>query len=162
SFSQAVREKAIQFVGTPRFEEVALKPGEPFKYQVKVEVKPEIAIKTLKLGDVEKEKIKLPDGELDKELENLRRRHSQVKSRAEEEASQDGDTLVVDFLGRVDGAPFEGGAGKDISIELGSHTFIPGFEEQLTGKARGTHEVKVTFPSDYARQELSAKEADFE
>jgi trigger factor len=162
SFSQAVRENEIQFVGTPRFEEVDLKPGEPFKYRVKVEVKPEIAIKTLKLGDVEKEKAKLKDGAVAERLEALRRQQSQVRSRPEDASSAEGDILTIDFLGKVDGQPFEGGAGKDANIELGSKTFIPGFEEQLTGKARGPHEVKVTFPEGYARQDLAGKEAIFE
>jgi trigger factor len=162
SFGQAVKENEIQFVGTPTFEEVDLKPGEPFKYRVKVEVKPEIQIKNLKLGDVEKEKARLPEKAVEEELEGLRRRNSKVKSRAEEEASEEGDILTIDFLGKVDGVAFEGGAGKDVTIELGSHTFIPGFEEQLTGKKRGTHEVKVTFPESYQRQELAGKEALFE
>jgi trigger factor len=161
SFSQAVQENSIQYVGNPRFEEVDLKPGVALKYKVKVEVKPEISIKTLKVGDINKDKPKLNDKALDKELLNLRRKNGQIKSRPEEEASQEGDILTIDFLGKVDGIAFDGGAGKDAAIELGSKTFIPGFEEQLTGVKRGDHEVKAVFPEDYARKDLAGKEALF-
>lgn len=162
SFGQAVQENEIQFVGTPTFEDVSLVPGSPFTYRVKVEVKPEIQIKTLKLGEVKKEKVVLSEDEVERRLNDLRRRHSQVKSRPEEEVSAKGDILTLDFLGKVDGVPFEGGAGKDVHMELGSNTFIPGFEEQLTGVGRGAHEVKVTFPEDYARKDLAGKEAVFD
>src|SRR5690606_30783207 len=98
SFGQAVQENEIQFVGTPTFEDVSLVPGSPFTYRVKVEVKPEIQIKTLKLGEVKKEKVVLSEDEVERRLNDLRRRHSQVKSRPEEEVSAKGDILTLDFL----------------------------------------------------------------
>jgi trigger factor len=143
SFGQAIQEKALQYVGNPRFEEVELKPGESLKYKVKVEVKPEITIKTLKVGDITKDKPKLSEKALEKELLDLRRKNGQIKSRPEEEVSVEGDILTIDFLG------------------VGSKTFIPGFEEQLIGVKRGDHEVKATFPEDYARKDLAGKEALF-
>lgn len=163
SFSQALKENSIFYIGQPKFEEVnLLKAGEPFKYKVKVEVKPEITVKTVKLGEINKDKPKVDEKAIDAELEQLRRRHSQIKSRPEDEASQEGDILTIDFLGKVDGVAFEGGAGKDANIELGSKTFIPGFEEQLTGVKRGPQQVNATFPEDYARKDLAGKEASFE
>jgi trigger factor len=162
SLSQAVRENQIPVVGTPSVTQVSLNPGEPLKYTAKVEIKPEIKLNNMKLGEIEKEKSNIDDKEVETRLNGLQRRHSQIKSRSEDEASISGDILTIDFLGKIDGVPFDGGAAKDANIELGSQTFIPGFEEQLTGVKRGATEVKVTFPEDYARKELAGKEAIFD
>lgn len=161
SLTQAVRENQLNVVGTPAVSEIQLQAGQPLKYKAKVEIKPEIEIKNLAVGEIQREKAKLDEAQVEERLKALQRRHSQIKSRPEEESSATGDILTIDFVGKVDGVTFDGGSAQNVNIELGSKTFIPGFEDQLTGVARGEHEVKVTFPEDYARKDLAAKEAAF-
>jgi len=103
----------------------------------------------------------MPEGLVEERLEELLESRTQLEA-TEREQAREGDTLVIDYLGRVNGEPFEGGVGEDFSLELGSQTFIPGFEDQLVGMQRDEQrEVQVTFPEDYGQPELAGKPAEF-
>lgn len=106
-------------------------------------------------------KLEVSDEELAQELERLQQRHAELVV-VDEDAAQSGDTAIIDFDGSVDGVPFEGGQAEKYSLELGSNTFIPGFEEQVVGLHTGdSKDVEVTFPENYHSADLAGKQAVF-
>lgn len=112
---------------------------------------------------LEKMVVKPEESSVDDALKNLAESAQNFTPRDAKEKSQDGDQVVIDFLGKVDGEPFEGGAAEDYPLVLGSNSFIPGFEEQLVGKKAGEEvEVKVSFPEEYGAAHLAGKDAVFE
>ncbi len=161
AYFEAVRESGIEPIDKPKVDIVQVEENKPVIFKATVEVKPEV-----KLGDytglkVEKHKTEVTDEEVQAELERLRQRHAQLVN-VEEGPAQSGDITVIDFEGFVDGVAFPGGTGTDYSLELGSGTFIPGFEDQLVGSAVGeTREISVTFPDNYHSPELAGKDAKF-
>jgi len=132
-------------------------------YSVAVEVLP-----TFELGDISGIALKRPvaevaESEVQSRLEDLAKRNLSYSDKAEGEKAATGDRVVIDFVGKIGGEPFEGGAGTDISVDLGSASFIPGFEEQLVGvKAGDTKTIDVTFPANYMAANLAGKEASFD
>jgi len=162
AYEQAIDELNIEPIAQPDFElEEEIETGKNFSFIARVAVKPEV-----ELGEIEGIEINIPhleitEEDIDKRLEDMRRRYSQLEEKTDEPAEM-ADVLSIDFEGFVDDVAFEGGSGEDYSLELGSNTFIPGFEEQLVGTTVGSSkDVVVTFPEDYHAEELAGKEAVF-
>lgn len=162
AYDQALEQLNIEPIAQPEFEEIGeIAEGQPLKVNVKVAVKPDV-----KLGELEGIKVSIPkievtDKEVDQRLEDMRSRYARLVEKTDEPAAI-GDTVKIDFEGSIDGVLFEGGTGEDYPLELGSHSFIPGFEEQLVGTNQGdVVEVKVTFPEEYHAQDLAGKDAVF-
>jgi trigger factor len=163
SYPRALAENGIVPVSTPEFESDALKPGEPFKYTVTVETLPEIELKDYRGLQVEKRKFVPDEVVVDGRIKELQDGMAQLKVVEGARPAADGDFVVIDFKGFLDGVPFERGAAEDYVLQLGSKQFIPGFEEQVIGMSLGdTREIAVTFPADYGSSELAGKPVTFE
>lgn len=132
-----------------------------FTFTAAVTTKPEVAIEGYKGIEVTKRSDEVTDEDVDAEVKKVQERNSRLVS-VEDRPSENGDTVVIDFEGFLDGVPFEGGKSEGYSIELGSKQFIPGFEEQLVGhNVEDSFDITVTFPEDYQAEELKGKEAVF-
>lgn len=132
-----------------------------FTFTAAVTTKPEVAIEGYKGIEVTKRSDEVTDEDVDAEVKKVQERNSRLVS-VEDRPSKNGDTVVIDFEGFLDGVPFEGGKSEGYSIELGSKQFIPGFEEQLVGhNVEDSFDITVTFPEDYQAEELKGKEAVF-
>ena len=119
---------------------------------------PEVKLGKYKKLEVKKEKITVTDEEVEHEIEHIREQFVEVKTLEEKVKIKEGHVAVIDFEGFLNGTPFQGGKGEDYSLELGSHTFIPGFEEALVGLKKGDKkDVKVTFPENYHSEELKGQ-----
>lgn len=162
AYEQAVEQLNIEPIAQPEFEEVGeIVEGQPLKINVKVAVKPEVKLGNLEGIEVSIPRIEVTDKDVDQRLEDIRSRYARLVEKTDEPAAI-GDTVKIDFEGTVDGVLFEGGTGTDYPLELGSHSFIPGFEEQLVGAKKGdVVEVKVTFPEEYHAEDLAGKDAVF-
>jgi trigger factor len=161
AYTQALQDQNIDPVGRPVIELVTLKEDQPLVFKATVVAKPEITLGEYKGLKVEKPSAEVSAEDVAKQLEALRNRNAKMVV-AEDAALQNGDFAIIDFDGFVDGAPFKGGDAKGYPLEVGSGSFIPGFEEQLLGaKAGDDREVKVSFPADYFVAELAGKEAEF-
>lgn len=160
-YTEAVDQTDIFPVDRPEVEIDQFAKGEVFKFKAKVTVKPEVTLGEYKGVEVPVQKVEVSDEELDAELKRLQERHAEL-SVIDEGSAENGDIAVIDFDGSVDGVPFEGGQAERYSLELGSGTFIPGFEEQVVGMATGDFkDVEVTFPETYHAEELAGKKAVF-
>ncbi|MEM8773464.1 MAG: trigger factor [Pseudomonadota bacterium] len=138
------------------------KPGEDVEVEMNYEALPEIPEVDLSKVKVEKLVVKAGDKEVKEALENLAKNAQDFKDRKKASKAKDGDQIVFDFLGKVDGEAFEGGSAEDYPLVLGSNSFIPGFEEQLVGvKAGEKKTVEVSFPDDYQAAHLAGKAAEF-
>ncbi|MEP4038905.1 MULTISPECIES: trigger factor [unclassified Pseudophaeobacter] len=138
------------------------KEGDDVSVDMSYEALPEIPAVDLSGVTLEKLVVKAEDEAVTEALENLAENAQEFEARDEAAASEDGDQVVIDFLGKVDGEAFEGGAADDYPLVLGSNSFIPGFEEQLVGvKAGDEKDVSVTFPEEYQAEHLAGKEAVF-
>lgn len=161
SYDAAVKEAAIEPVAQPKVDVKSMEKGQDWELTAEVIVKPEVELgdyKKLNVSvDVDKE---VSDKDLEERLERAQNNLAELV--VKEGKAENGDTVVIDFVGSVDGEEFEGGKGNNHSLELGSGQFIPGFEEQLVGKKAGDEvEVKVTFPEDYQAEDLAGKDAVF-
>lgn len=157
----AIQEKGIEPIDKPDVEVVPAEGEKPLTLKVKVQVKPEVELGQYIGLEVEKIDSEVTETDVEAELEKLRERHAQLVS-LEEGPAELGDSAVIDFEGFIDGVAFAGGAGTDYSLQLGSGSFIPGFEEQLVGAQIGEDkEVRVTFPENYHSTDLAGKEAVF-
>lgn len=161
AYYQALSDTGIEPIDQPKVEIVQAEEGKPVVFKATVQVKPEVTLGQYKEVEVIKPSTEVPEEEVDKTLERLQNRHAKLLT-LEEGTVEEGDTAVIDFLGKVDGEPFKGGEGKDYSLEIGSGSFIPGFEEQLIGQPVGeTRDIAVTFPENYQAENLAGKEAVF-
>ena len=162
AYEQAIDDLKIEPLAQPEFDISDIQAGQPLQFKVKVAVKPEV-----KLGNLEGLEVSIPvmrvsEADVELRMEDMRSGYAQLVEKVEA-PSELGDTVIIDFVGSIDGVPFEGGAGEDYQLELGSNTFIPGFEEQLVGlKAGDTKDVQVTFPEEYHAEDLAGKEAVFQ
>ncbi|MDA5094386.1 trigger factor [Aliiroseovarius sp. KMU-50] len=139
------------------------KEGDDVEVEMTYEALPEIPEVDLKAIKLEKLVVKAGDADVEEALNNLAETAQDFKARRKGSKAKDGDQVVIDFLGKVDGEAFEGGAGEDYPLTLGSNSFIPGFEEQLVGAKAGEEvEVNVTFPAEYGAEHLAGKDAVFE
>ncbi|WOI52304.1 trigger factor [Parvularcula sp. LCG005] len=133
------------------------------EYDMHVEVLPEIAEVDLAAMSFERPVIEVEDSEVDEELEKLAKEQTAYADRDEGAAAQDGDQVTIDFLGKLDGEAFDGGAGEDVPLVLGSGQFIPGFEEGLVGVKVGDEKtLDITFPEEYGAEHLAGKAATFD
>ena len=160
-YYNAVKEMGLDVIAQPKLDSPEIKKDEPVVISGSVEVFPEIDVKKYKGLEVEKLETKIGAKEVNEELERVQKSQARMET-VEDRKSKNGDTLVFDFEGSVDGELFEGGTAENYELKLGSGQFIPGFEEQLEGKATGDEvEVKVTFPTEYHAEELAGKDAVF-
>ena len=137
------------------------RPGEPLAFSIEIGVRPQATLGSYKGLEVGRREPAVDDATVDAEIEGLRERVGTLET--VERPAQNGDFVVIDFIGRIDGEPFAGGEARDQSLELGSNRFIPGFEEQLVGASAGDQrEVTVTFPEEYQATDLAGREAVFE
>ncbi|MBQ7320204.1 MAG: trigger factor [Clostridia bacterium] len=160
AYSAALEESKLQVVGQPEFDVVSCDEN-GVVFSATVYVKPEVEIKDYFGIEATKEIAPVTDEEIDNEIFAVRNRNSR-ETEVVDRAAENGDTATIDFEGFTDGTPFEGGKGTDYPLELGSGSFIPGFEEQIVGHNVGdTFDVNVTFPTEYHAEELAGKEAVF-
>jgi trigger factor len=161
AYLQAVRETGIEPVDRPEVEVVQAEEGKPVVLKATVLVKPEVELGQYKGIEVVRPSTTVTEEDVEKELELLRNRHAKLIT-LEEGKVEKGDIAVIDFVGRLDGEPFEGGEGNSFPLEIGSGAFVPGFEEQVIGMSPGeTKEVEVVFPEDYRAENLAGKKAVF-
>lgn len=160
-YSKAAEESKLDIVSRPEINVEQIEKGKAFIFTATVAVKPEVILGEYKGLEVAKADTTVTDEEVEAELKKEQEKNARTIN-VEDRPAADGDTVTLDFEGSVDGVPFDGGAGKDYPLTLGSHSFIPGFEEQLVGAAlEEEKEVNVTFPEDYQAEELAGKAAVF-
>ncbi|TVQ32786.1 MAG: trigger factor [Geminicoccaceae bacterium] len=160
---KAIEEHNLKPALRPKIELTSFDEGQDLEFSMDVEVLPELPQVDLKAIQIDKPFTKVADDELEKALHEFR--HSQAEWLVPEpaRASQDGDRLTIDFVGKVDGEPFEGGAAEGFKLVLGKGMMIPGFEDGLVGVEAGADTVvEVTFPEDYGNQQLAGKAATFD
>ena len=155
AYDAAVKEQELQVVGYPSVELVGDATQDGFTFKATVPVYPEVTLGQYKGLSAPKDEVKVSAADVDERIKALQDRNARLVS-VEREAKE-GDTAVIDFEGFLDGVPFEGGKGENHSLELGSHSFVPGFEEQVIGmKAGEEKDIDITFPEDYT-PELAGK-----
>lgn len=160
AYGKAVEESGLDIVGQPKFDIESIEKGQPWVMKANVTLKPEVKLGDYKNLTVEKQDREVSDEDVDQRIEETRQSLAELVLK--ESAAENGDTVVIDYEGSVDGEVFEGGTASNHSLELGSNQFIPGFEDQLIGAKPGDDvEVKVTFPEEYHAEELAGKDAIF-
>ena len=161
AYEAAIAELGLDVVAQPKIDVKSIEKGQDWTLTAEVVTKPEVKLGAYKDLEVSVEVSKeVTDEEVDAKLENERKNLAELV--VKEGAAENGDTVVIDFVGSVDGVEFDGGKGENHSLELGSGQFIPGFEDQLVGAKAGDEvEVKVTFPEDYQATDLAGKAAVF-
>ena len=153
----------IQFPENKDEVERAMEAKADLAFTVALEVLPSFELADLSDVSVKKLTAGVSDAEVQEALERMAKQNSAFAAKGEGAEAAAGDRLVIDFVGTIDGEPFEGGTGDGVQLELGSGSFIPGFEDQLVGaKAGDAREVRVAFPADYQAQHLAGKDADFD
>jgi trigger factor len=161
AYVQAVEEAGIEPVDRPEVDIEQFAKGQPMKFKAKVTVKPEVKLGEYKGLEVEVQDDEVSDEEVAEELKRQQQRYAELVP-AEEGAAKNGDVAVIDFEGFVEGEAFQGGKAEKYSLELGSGSFIPGFEDQIVGMEKGQEkDVNVTFPETYHVEELKGKAAVF-
>ena len=161
NFYQAVIQEKITPAGMPKFELTKDQQGEDLEYVASFEVYPEVEVKGVEDLEIEKPVVEISDEDLDNMMQTLQKQHA---SWAEvERAAEDGDRVVMDFVGKIDGEEFDGGKAEDFALELGKGRMIPGFEEPIVGAKAGDEvKVEVTFPEEYHAEALKGKDAVFD
>lgn len=160
-YDAAIKELNLKPIDMPDIDVDDRETGKDLNINVKVDVEPEIEIKDYKGIEVEDVKFEVTEDLLDSLVENERTKNARLIS-VDDRPAKEGDKVNIDFEGFVDGTPFEGGKGENQELELGSKTFIEGFEDQIVGKNVGDEfEIKVTFPEDYHAENLKGKPAVF-
>jgi trigger factor len=162
SSTSAVTDKGLKTAGSPKVEIKTFDQGKDLEYELTVDLMPEIVLADFSTIEVERLKAEVTDKEVEDDLMRLARRMRETQPVDPPRPAAMGDVVVVDFVGRIDGKVFDGGSGTAVPLELGSETFIPGFETQLAGVSGGeTREVPVTFPADYVFSDVAGKAAVF-
>ena len=161
AYEAAVKEAGLEVVAQPKIDVTSMEKGQEWVITAEVVTKPEVKLGAYKDLEVSVEVSKeVTDAEVDERIE--RERNNLAELVLKDGAAAEGDTVVIDFVGSVDGVEFDGGKGENFSLGLGSGQFIPGFEDQLVGHSAGeTVDVVVTFPEDYQAADLAGKEAKF-
>lgn len=161
AYEEAAKESKLVIVSQPEITVEQIEKGMPFIFTALVAVKPEVTLGDYKGIEVEKKEAEVSDEDVNAEIDRVRESNSRMIT-VDDRASKEGDTVVIDFDGYVDGEQFEGGKAADHSIVIGSHTFIDNFEDQLVGRNIGDEfDVNVTFPDMYQAEELRGKAAVF-
>lgn len=161
AYVEAVEETGIHPVDRPEVDVEQFAKGQNLKFKAKVIVKPEVELGEYKGLELEVNEAEVTEEEITAELDKLQKRHAELVP-LEEGSAENGDVVSIDFEGFVDGVAFEGGKAEKYSLELGSGSFIPGFEEQVVGLNKGDlKDITVTFPENYQSEDLQGKEAIF-
>ena len=160
AYSAAVKEAGIKAVGQPQIVPVSMDKDKDWTMKATVTVEPEVKLGDYKGIEVPKQNTRVYQKDIDAELEKKREQNAELVLKDDKAAK--GDTVTIDYKGTIDGKAFDGGSAENYSLELGSNTFIPGFEDQLEGHKAGDEvDVVVTFPEDYGAKDLAGKEAHF-
>ena len=161
TYADAMKESELDIVSRPAISIEQIEKGQPFIYTATVAVKPEVTLGEYKGLEVEKADMTVKAEDIEAELKKVQEQNARLLT-VEDRPVADGDQVVIDFDGYVDGKAFDGGKAEDYSLTIGSHSFIDTFEEQLIGKNIGEEcEVNVTFPAEYHAAELANKPATF-
>ena len=161
SYPKAAEESKEEIVSTPEIKVTQIEKGKAFIYEATVALKPEVTLGEYKGVEVKKAEAVVTDEDVENELTAARKKNGRLID-VEDGAIEDGDNTIIDFTGYIDDKTFDGGAGTDYPLVIGSHSFIEGFEDQLIGKKKGeTCDVNVTFPAEYHAAELAGKPATF-
>lgn len=161
NYYEAVKDMDLEVIAQPSFESPEVKDGEPVVLSGSVQIFPEFEVENYKGLEIEKVETVIGDKEVQEELERVQKSQARMEV-VEDRKSENGDTVVIDFDGSVDGEAFSGGKAENYELKLGSGQFIPGFEEQLEGREAGEEvDVEVVFPGDYHAEELAGKPALF-
>ena len=161
AYETAAKESELEIVAQPEIEVTQMDKGTDFIFTATVAIKPEVTLGDYKGIEVEKKEAEVSEEEITAEIDKAREANSRLIT-IEDRATEDGDTVIIDCDGYVDGKQFEGGYAEDYTLVLGSHSFIDNFEDQLVGKNLGEDvEVNVTFPEEYHVDELKGKPALF-
>lgn len=159
---KVLKERDLQPALQPKIEVASFDEGQDLKYNLSVELYPEVPEIDLAKVKVTSTVVDVSDKEVEDGLERLRGAQKDFEPLAKERAAKSGDVVVIDFVGKVDGVAFEGGSAKNFRLELGSGQFIPGYEEQLIGAKKGENRtVKVQFPENYGSKSLAGKDSEF-
>ncbi len=160
SFFKAVQDENVKLAGMPSFEPTVDEEGKDLEFKATFEVYPEIALADFSAIEVDQKSAEVTDKDLATMLETLQKQNAQWEESAD--VAADGDQVVIDFEGFIDGEAFEGGSAKGYSLTLGSGSMIPGFEDGLVGAKAGEEKtLEVSFPEDYHKEELKGKPAQF-
>ena len=162
AYSEALNQEKLIPVSDPKVEESTFEEGKDMELTIKVTLKPEPELGEYKGLHVEKKEVEVTDEQVDAQIKDMMGRDAKMVVAEEGAVIEKGDFAIIDFAGTVDGEPFSGGEGKGYPLEVGSNSFIPGFEDQLVGMSKGdSTDVEVTFPEDYFVKDLAGKEAIF-
>ena len=161
TYSDAADEAGIEFTSRPEFDVENVKKGEDLVYTALAAVRPEVVLGEYKGLEIPKFEAEVTDEDVEKELQSEQKKNSR-KIDVTDRPVENGDSVILDYAGTIDGVAFDGGTAVDAPLKIGSGTFIPGFEEQLVGVSVGEDkDVVVTFPEDYNAKDLAGKEAVF-
>lgn len=162
AYSEALDQEKLIPVSDPKVEESTFEEGKDMELTIKVTLKPEPELGEYKGLHVDKKEVEITDEQVDAQIKDMMGRDAKMVVAEEGAVIEKGDFAIIDFAGTVDGEPFSGGEGKGYPLEVGSNSFIPGFEDQLVGLSKGdSTDVEVTFPEDYFVKDLAGKEAIF-
>ena len=162
AYSEALDQEKLIPVSDPKVEESTFEEGKDMELTIKVTLKPEPELGEYKGLHVDKKEAEVTDEQVEAQIKDLMSRDAKMVVAEEGAVIEKGDFAIIDFAGTVDGEPFSGGEGKGYPLEVGSNSFIPGFEDQLVGLSKGdSTDVEVTFPEDYFVKDLAGKEAIF-
>lgn len=164
AYAEALAQEKLKAVGRPNIDIIGdMKKGESWKIKADVTLQPEIILGEYKGVEVPKSDLEVTDQEVEDRLKAKQAEEAELVVLAEDQAAANEDTVVIDFVGSVDGVEFDGGKAENFNLELGSGSFIPGFEDQLVGHKAGEEvKVEVKFPEEYHAEELAGKDAVFE
>lgn len=161
-YDDAIKVNNVEVVAAPEIDIIQMEKGKDLIFTATVAVKPEVKLGDYKDLKIEKKEYKVTAKDVDKAIKDMAEKNARIVAGDENSVLENGYTAVIDFEGFIDGKAFEGGKGENYSLELGSNTFIPGFEEQLIGLKKGEEtEVNVSFPENYFSKELAGKPAVF-
>lgn len=162
AYSEALDQEKLIPVSDPKVEESVFEEGKDMELTIKVTLKPEPELGEYKGLHVDKKEVEITDEQVDAQIKDMMGRDAKMVVAEEGAVIEKGDFAIIDFAGTVDGEPFSGGEGKGYPLEVGSNSFIPGFEDQLVGLSKGdSTDVEVTFPEEYFVKDLAGKEAIF-
>ena len=161
AYEEALDSEKLEIVSKPKIDVVQMEKGKDLIFTAIVNTKPEVELGKYKGIDLEKVAQKVTDKDIEEELNNMAERNSRMVN-VEKRAAKEGDTVLIDYIGTIDGKAFEGGRAENYDLTLGSKTFIPGFEEQVVGmKINDVKDIKTKFPDDYFSKDVAGKEANF-
>ena len=160
TYNEEAESTGLEFVSRPEFDVDQIEKGKPFIYTATVAVRPEVKLGQYRGLEVTRQETLVSDDEINEELKREQEKNSRLVE--VDRPVQDGDTVILDYSGSVDGEKFDGDTAENQTLVIGSGSFIPGFEEQLVGMAKDeTKDITVTFPEEYHAEELAGKEAVF-